>query len=97
MRYFFRQYDEDGQTDHYFEFDGRYVVREIVVHPSLTMLLGRTECSEMSLESYQFSSAEEITADEFAAMWQSWLQRPHSTRGDDHPLIQKALRRLESP
>lgn len=94
MRSYFMEQDEFEGEVHYYEFDGAFVAREIVVHPELTLLLTTPDCSELKIEDYDFTEAQKADAKSFQRLWDHYSGLPHSTRGDDHPRVQRALRRL---
>lgn len=83
----------NGEETIYYEYDGRYVARQIIVGPQYLLLWIPPECSEIPIDEYLTNPPDgELTADEFDRLWQYYSSLPHGTRRIDHPAVKQLLR-----
>lgn len=92
MRYF-RERHDDGVS--YYEFDGEWVKRQIIVEKEVLLLLQELEACDIPLSKLGFSSKNEISVSDFNEVWCHYSEHPHGTKREDHPLVKQLLQDLK--
>lgn len=94
MRYFRREQGSPVDFVAYYEFEGRWVVREIQIYPETTLLLHGFDCCDLSLDAMAFKPEEKVSSEVFLHLWQASLRQPHGTSRMDSPLLKPILKRF---